>query len=374
MVIQIDLIINHIIKKLKNQDEDLQNTIIYLEDPIGKYKYEHNPEFANSIVDITESLRDLNIYLVISSREEIYQQFHPIGGLDAITKKFVKKLNIGKRSYDYARRKEMLLRWAAIYRCEWLEDEGLKNEVFDIIEKNDAKLPTPLNIKNFAYATRYDSDVARNGEELLRILDKTSQRTPEVFAQEIKAMSQDKMIFLSFPFISDRFSVEFVKATYQQLVRELKIEEDAWEFDKVTEWFKDDKIDIINDPFHHNEWTVSGWPLGPEKDIIRFSHPSYSEAILYAISENGTLTKAGKTLISILLKLADYKGYAVISDVVEAVSNNFDKLPENVRNELLVKLAEKKEAAWPVTDSIDNNFDKIRENIRNEILRQLKKE
>jgi hypothetical protein len=37
---------------------------------------------------------------------------------------------------------------------------------------------------------------------------------------------------------------------------------------------------------------------------IRFSHPSYSEAIRYIISENGSLTKSGKILSSVLVKLS----------------------------------------------------------------------
>jgi hypothetical protein len=347
-----------IIKKLKNQDEDLQNTVIYLEDPIGKYKYESNPEFESSFVDIFESLHDLNTYLIITSREEIYQQFHPIGGLDTITKNVVKKLNIGKRSYDYEKREEMLLRWAAIYRCRWLEDDKLKNMIFEIIKNNDAKLSTPLNIKDFAYATRYENSNAivldsKKEEELIKTLDKKSERTPEVFAEEITEMEPEKILFLCFLFVSGRFPIEFVKEKYKELVNELANEfkigegEDALKFERVLDSFKDSsKVDTNYDAFL-NKYT------------LRFSHPSYYEAILLMISKNGAFKLPRKILSVVLLKL-----FSTYSEVALIVASNFDNLPENVQN-LLSKIPDNKQTAGMVAFAIAANFDKLPENVQN---------
>lgn len=63
-----------------------------------------------------------------------------------------------------------------------------------------------------------------------------------------------------------------------------------------------------------------------------------------------------------LVKLADNEGsdYTIAS----IVSSNFDKLPENVRNELLVKLA----GRYYITDDVDvlikSNFNKLPETMR----------
>ena len=58
------------------------------------------------------------------------------------------------------------------------------------------------------------------------------------------------------------------------MVKGLKIEEKqtAWKFDRILEWFKNDKIDIT-----YNEYA--------KLNVIRFSHPSYSEALPYLLLE-----------------------------------------------------------------------------------------
>ncbi len=46
----------------------------------------------------------------------------------------------------------------------------------------------------------------------------------------------------------------------------------------------------------------------------------------------------------------------------------FDKFSEIVRNQLLLKLSNDIDAAWGVLDCVDHNFQKIPENIRDELL------
>lgn len=52
-------------------------------------------------------------------------------------------------------------------------------------------------------------------------------------------------------------------------------------------------------------------------------------------------------------------------NVAYAVRNNFDMLPENTRNELLIKLAKSEYVAGGVANTIDYNFDKLPENAQN---------
>jgi len=49
-------------------------------------------------------------------------------------------------------------------------------------------------------------------------------------------MIDDKILFLSFLFISGH-DIDFVKATYQ--------ERDAWEFDRLLNWFKMIKLRLL---------------------------------------------------------------------------------------------------------------------------------
>ena len=54
------------------------------------------------------------------------------------------------------------------------------------------------------------------------------------------------------------------------------------------------------------------------------------------------------------------------------MADNFDKLPEDVRNKLLFKLSEKDEAAGNVARAVADNFDKLPENVR-DLLDKLQK-
>ena len=76
-------------------------------------------------------------------------------------------------------------------------------------------------------------------------------------------------------------SVEFIRTTYQELVDELNLK-DPWGFDRVLNWFKKDKINIGD-------------------KYIRFSHPSYSEALKYLLVEDGDFTRINKEIFSELL-------------------------------------------------------------------------
>jgi hypothetical protein len=260
----------------------------------------------------------------------------------------------------------MLLSWAAAWKCKWLELDELKDKVIEAI-KQETKLPTPLNIKDFIIAT---VDVT-NKQELLNILNAKSQETAKSFAEEIKHITQDKIIlFFSFLFISDYFTENFVKSQYQALAKELNISIDNWEFDRILRQFRGSKIDT-------------------SKEYIRFSHPSYSEALPYLLLEDGFPTEINTGIFSkVLVKLADNKEASEydVWNVASAVSSNFDKLPDNVRNELLVKLADKllynfdefffqmvrpPSIAKAVANIISSNFDKLPDNVRNELLVKL---
>jgi hypothetical protein len=144
-----------------------------------------------------------------------------------------------------------------------------------------------------------------------------------------------KVLFLCFPFISKWFSYNFVKSQYNDLLKKFNIKDD-YAFEKAHIEFQD-KLQSGN--------------------YVRFSHPSYSEALSFILPyENGIFS-------TVLIKLADNKGAAMA--VAYAVSNNFDKLPENVRNELLIKLADNKDAAGSVARAVANNFDKLPLNVQN---------
>jgi uncharacterized phage infection (PIP) family protein YhgE len=253
-------------------------------------------------------------------------------------------LNIKKPSYDSEKRKNILLNWAEEENCKWIRNKELKDFVLEAI-KDEKGLPTPLSIKNFAVAT---FDVEKE-DELREKIEEKSKETEKAFAEEIKNMTDDKILFLSFPFIYKSFKVEFVRVTYQELVKELNLKY-AWEFGRIFNWFYEDKINI-------------------SEKYIGFSHPSYFEALPYLLVEDGYITRINREIFSkLLLKLSEKDEAA--GAVASAVAANFGKLPEDVRN-LLFKLSEKEEVAWAVALAVIDNFDELPENVRNNLLLKL---
>jgi hypothetical protein len=325
-------------EKLENIGAELKPChIIYFEDPFGRTKYERREGLEREIGTIIDTVKQVeDVYVILTSREEVFKEFEKEKISVKELKEFERKLNIKKSSYNYERRKEILLMWAEAENCRWFRNDKLKELVLASL-KNEKVLLTPLSIKDFAVAT---FDIEKESE-LREKIEEKSKETAKAFAEEIKNMSTDKIAFLSFPFISS-FEVEFVRATYQELVKELNLE-DAWGFDRVLKWFRDDKVDS------------SG-------NYIYFSHPSYSEALPYLLIEDGYITQINKMIFSkLLLKLAE-KDAAVV-DVARAVTRDFDRLPDVVRNELLLKLAEKGAAAGVVAWTVADNFDRLPDNV-----------
>ena len=98
---------------------------------------------------------------------------------------------------------------------------------------------------------------------------------------------------------------------------------------------------------HNQEVDISNISKDRSTSIIKFSHPSYVEAIQFVISEEPSITKAKipfhRVLSNVLVNLADDEFGA--SGVSNTVASNFDKLPEDAQN-LLFKLADNKYGSW----------------------------
>lgn len=306
--------------KLEEIERELRpHHIVYFEDPFGKTKYEGRESLEREIGTIIELIKNIeDVYVIITSREEVFKEFEKESLSTTALKEFEKKLNIKRPSYDYEKRKEILLKWAEALNCKWLRNNYFKRNILKSIYFEEI-LPTPLSIRNFAIAT---TNITRE-DELKEQIKKKSRETEKNFAKEIENMTHDKILFLSFLFISDRFEVDFIKVIYNEMVEELNIK-DAWEFDRVLNWFKDDKIDVGR--------------------YIKFCHPSYLEALKYLLVKDGCTTRIQKDIISkVLLKLSE-KDEVAKKTVAHFVKSNFDKISENVKKELVVKFSEKDEA------------------------------
>jgi hypothetical protein len=252
----------------------------------------------------------------------------------------------------------MLQNWAEVMSCKWITDNELINTVLETIKDDEKKLPTPLNIQQFAAATSDLNIRDDNKKKLLTLLEQKSRRIPEMFAQEIRCMIEsgeiDKILFLCFPFISEWFPTDFVKLRYVTMLEYFNIR-DNYAFEKLCFKFQDK---IESDRY------------------VKFSHPSYSEALpLILFDEHGIPTNIYTEFFSkVLLKLADYKDAAedICFFIVDFHLNDlFRKFSEEVRNELLLKLANYEVSintlSW-IVGSISNILTK---DVRNALLLKL---
>ncbi|MEX2720362.1 MAG: SIR2 family protein, partial [Candidatus Wukongarchaeota archaeon] len=291
--------------------------IIYFEDPFGKTKYEERESLERDIgriLDIVENFED--VYVVITSREEIFKEFEERNLSSKQLRDFEKKLNIKKPSYDNEKRKKILFNWAKAKKCEWLEDEETKKFILKKLE-NKETLPTPLAIRDFCISTTTKINI----KEISIIVEEKSKETSKSFAREIKGMSLDKVLFLSFPFIAP-FEIDFARKIFMEMTDELNLNDSN--FDLILEWFKDDKIEIV-------------------ANQIRYSHPSYSEALEHILINGGNVTNINIKIYSPLLrKLIEKK--ESIEPVIWAIASNYCILPRDVQN-LLFELANKEETA-----------------------------
>ncbi|PKP60424.1 MAG: hypothetical protein CVT88_03150, partial [Candidatus Altiarchaeales archaeon HGW-Altiarchaeales-1] len=260
--------ITEVAKELIDIEKHLKpKHIIYFEDPFGKTKtvYERRDVLRERIKAIINSVKNTkDCYVIITSRKDVFEKFKEESYSIEEIEKFEKELNIMAPSYSYDKRKEILEKWAEEKGCKWLKDEKLRNIVFDFIG-DKGKLPVPHNIHDFVEATIEINDET----ELRKKIKVYSQEGEKAFADEItglyKSDRKDRMLFLSFILVSENFEKEFIKQEYENLK-----EENFEDFEKILK----EEYRVIP--------TI--WGVG-EKEILKFAHPSYSQAIPYVLED-----------------------------------------------------------------------------------------
>ena len=316
--------------------------IVYFEDPFGKTRYEKRENLEREVGTVFDSIKHVeNCFVVITSREEVFKEFEK----EQLSAKDLKdieiKLNIKKPSYDYDRRKEILLKWAETDNCRWLELDNLKNGLLDIL-KDKRFLPTPLSIRDFVIATTKTVD----SFELAKQLVEKSEVTSKVFAKEIQGMTDDKILFLSFPLLSSHFKVEFVRNAYEQFVQTLELR-DAWDFDRLLNWFREDKVDI-------------------KDGYLQFAHPSYSESLSHILKDNGNFTAVNERILTKLLfwlvnsRVSSIEMLAA-GDISVLILRNFGGFPGDPEQLLLIKLSESVEVAGLIAIASIRFYDSLPE-------------
>ncbi|AKB75341.1 hypothetical protein MSLAZ_2080 [Methanosarcina lacustris Z-7289] len=356
--------------RLQNIENELNaHHIFYFEDPFGKSEYEAEESIERELTTILEVAKNAeDAYIIITSKQSIFEELKSKNNYLMELKKYEKMLGIEGKPYDITSKKQILFNWAKLRECDWVENDDQRNLISEHLKY---EFFTPLKIKEFCRKTYNTKDT----EVLIKWLKHASEETSINFANEVKGMSDDKKLFLSFLFISPSFEEEFIKKTYVEMLEELSIET-AWNFESIIEFFASDKVEIYC-------------------NRIRFFHSSYYRSLLYLLSENGQLTSFSKNVFSKLLLKLSTKNKAT-KYVIRTIGDNYNNLSEEIQNllfdfakkdgnikfvagtiaynynnlprrprHLLFNLARDKKASRYVGESILRNFNKLPEDVQN---------
>jgi hypothetical protein len=292
--------------------------IVYYEDPFGKTEYQRIDDLERQFGVIPSLInRSENSYVIITSPEEAYKEFEEQSA--ARFTRFETRLKLWTPSYRIRQKEAILLLWAEETDCKWLVNYDLKNFVVNSLD-DDKILPTPLSIKNFAISSADD----KTDRELKKHIVEQSRATEEVFAREIEQMSADMILFLVFPLVSDRFDVERVRKTYEDLaasslIRNRTDGDHPWNFDRVFDRLKKDKIELFEDQY-------------PKKTRIRFSHPSYLRA-LSLVQRQKRFQEILSLLVRPLIRELDSTSHYAYTDLDTGLKPHLDQLKQRFKRQ-----------------------------------------
>jgi hypothetical protein len=329
-------------KRLEEIERELKpRHIIYFEDPFGKISYERAESLEREVGYIINCVKNIqDAYIVLTSREEVFKEFERENLSSIELQEFEKKLNIKKPSYDYYKRKEMLLKWAEAKNCIWLQNPCTTTVILSSLQ-NPKNLPTPLSIRDFAVTSSNLNDITSINQQLRE----KSVETVRSFAKELEYMSSEKFLFLLIPFV-DAFPITIARSEFNLIAKSLNIDDPNC-FEETFSWFKDDKIDV-------------------KDDKIVFSHPSYNEAVRYSLAEKQQNVFARKNILSKLLNSLVCKQRSAIS-VAQFIRVNYDLLESNLVETITLQLTDMAQPPAESIYSLIENYDKLPIRIKEKI-------
>ena len=333
--------------RLSQIDQELKpKHIIYFEDPFGSTKYEATEILEREIQRIIRSIEHANdVFVVITSREEVFKEFEREKLSNINLREFERKLNIKKPSYDSKGRKEILKLYAKYRSCIWLNNTYLSASIYSEVESGNM-LPTPLSLRNFAIVSKDYLD----HHPIRQALEEASKETAQSFAKEIRNMDNSRKLFLAILFVSrGGMQLTRLKQLYQDLSIRLNMH-NLVDFERAFAWFEDDKIE-------------------QNTKQISFSHPSYYEALGYVLSNTDHHTDFDRNLFTQVLHYMGEQGFN-LEFVADAIALNYEKLPANIRERLLEKIGTNNpdRVGVYVAKCLEKNFEIIPTELRNKLI------
>lgn len=205
------------------------------------------------------------------------------------------------------------------------------------------------------------------------------------FKKEVFDMDSDQKLFISILYISNYYDLDFFKESYNDLVEKLDLL-NAREFEIVFNFFLEDKIKVTKNRAEFSNLLYyqaldtilsekSDFKKIFEKVILFFSEDEeLVNDVVWLVVEN--YDNLSYEVRNLLFKISN-KDYLTfenpIKEIAWALLDNYDNLPKELKN-LLFSLSKKKNTARGVASALAYYFEKLEEDVRNDLLLSLSKE
>lgn len=256
--------------------------VIYFEDPFGRSIFERRDTIRNVFGPLRDQLRDSDARVIVTSRKEVFERFAEESILGEELRRFTEEMSVVRPSYDNEALKEILRRlaedrtaWFAVPSCVAIAHGAI----------DTGHLNTPLAIYDLVSST--ENLVAP--EELAQRIARRQNETLASFTEDVLACHLDRRIALVLVFLCGFRSRAKLASWFQEVAV------------TCTREAGGDGTDIGS--FSDAVRPELGYrvePFGANGKGLRFTHPSYEEAVARSICSSASMLRiAGRCMLAI---------------------------------------------------------------------------
>jgi len=365
------------IRKIMVEGSELKpKVVIYLEDPFGKTKYEDADTIRREIGAYINRIKNMDVKVIFTSRLNIFNQF-----LKAkISVEEIENISIDmllmKPSYGMDKMEKILINWSKYFNAKWLQ----KKEIKDAVIKNALRtLKTPLSIRDFAIEALNIEDL----NVIKSIINKKSKETKKSFAEEVKNMNYERILFLSLNYILFSIEQNEIKTIYNEICLKNNLNAIKNNYEDLLQEFKYKiRISERNEFAHpsYEEGLVESWNYSEVfnfiiqvmNSLIKNKDPIVRGLVGFTLTENYGLIDKKEAIEPIILSVLKDKKADARLGVAMAASFYPKEIPLQFKIDLINRFIKDRhrEIRACALNMISNDFELIPCDLRLNIIRQ----
>lgn len=367
---------NEIRKMMGEGNNLLPGHILYLEDPFGKIQYEDTDTIRREIGTYINIIKNMDVKVVFTSRLHIFNQF-----LRAkISEEEIKNISIDmlliNPSYDIEKNKLILINWSKYFNTKWFHKKELKTYIFTHALKY---LKTPLSIRDFVIETIN----MNNYNEIKLVIEKKSVEIKKSFAEEIKNMSKEKILYLNLNYILFLLEPNEIKKIYEEICLNNNLNFIIENYGELSQEFQYKIQKAIRIEFTHSsyeEGLVESWndPVifhflnSTIFSLLESANPIVRGLIGFSLTKNYNYIKNKESIKPIILKVITDKNVEARNGVASAARYYHKELPSTFKIELINRLTKDRHRGIraQALQMINNDYDLVPPDIILKIINQ----